>query len=158
MPNTNGGFSTAVLSVGLAMAIGSGAHLFAQMAPIPFVDSAPMTPAVSAVRSEVVGVEVLSDTQGVDFDSYTRRVIQTISPDFHAAKIAPGADAAPATLLTLVIGHEGKLIGLHLDESSSNQDLDRAAWASVSQHKSLPSLPKNFVGSSLTLRVRIQAS
>jgi hypothetical protein len=127
----------AVLGIGLATLLASGAHLLAQTAPIPFVDSGAASSALPTLKSEVVGVEMLTDAQGGDFAPYIKEVIQRISPSSRATKTVSGSVSAPGTLLTVTIDRNGKLIALHLDESSHDSELDRAAW-SVLQQNSLP--------------------
>ena len=147
-------------AIALSLAISSihGANLLAQSAPSPYLDSGLTTPTGSIVKSRAVGLDVLTDTQGVDFAPYFRNVIQTLSYDARSAKATPASATSPSTLLSVTIDHDGQVIALHLDESSHNGDLDRAAWRSVTQLKSFPPLPNDFTGSRLSIRVRIQAS
>jgi hypothetical protein len=93
----------AVLGVVLATLFANGARLLAQTAPIPFVDSGAASSALPTLKSGVVDVEMLTDTQGEDFTPYIKEVIQRFSPSSRAIKAVPGSVSAPSTLLTVTI-------------------------------------------------------
>jgi TonB family protein len=99
-------------------------------------------------------VDILTDTQGVNFGPYMDQVIQTLSDTPRPAKARAAFDNQPTALLSFTVTADGKVTTLHLDESSNYAPLDRAAWSSISKVKALPPLPKEFAGA--TLRVQVQ--
>jgi TonB family protein len=99
-------------------------------------------------------VDVLTDTQGVNFGPYIDQVIQTLSDTPRPAMTRAGFDNEPTALLSFTVTADGKVTTLHLDESSNYAALDRAAWSSISKVKALPPLPKQFTGTTLRLRVQ----
>jgi TonB family protein len=146
-------FSRSLLLLGVAGLLINGTHLLAQSAPIPFL--APIAP--SAINpphdGHFLGVEVLTDTGGVDLAPYIKQVIQTISEGSSAKEIRTDSDHDRTSVLSFTITRDGKISTLHLDESSHDIGLDRAAWQSITQAKTLPPLPKDLPGASLSLRV-----
>ncbi len=69
-------------------------------------------------------------------------------------EIGADSDHDRTSVLSFTITPDGKISALHLDESSRDSGLDRAAWQSTTQAKTFPPLPKDFHGASLSLRVR----
>jgi TonB family protein len=99
----------------------------------------------SNVKSHIVDGEVLTDTRGVDFGPYIRELVQKISESPFLKNRAISSGEEDSTLPRFAIDPEGKVTNLHLDESSHNGPLDRAAWNSIAQVETFPSLPKSFV-------------
>ncbi len=105
----------------------------------------------------LTGVDILSDTRGVDFKPYVKRILRQvyqtwiplIPPDSRPPKNAPGS-----TAIRFAIDPAGKLISMHLDDSSHNDGLNRAAWGSITGVGQFPPLPKEFSGPNLEIRVR----
>jgi hypothetical protein len=102
------------------------------------------------------GVEILSDTQGVDFGPYLERAIYIVKRNWYTA--IP-ADAMPPKLeqgkvtIELVIGKDGGIIGMRLVERSQNILLDHAAWSGVTASNPFLPLPREFTGDYLRLRI-----
>jgi TonB family protein len=155
MSNTFGRFSrNALLLLGFAGLVINGGHLLAQTAPIPSLDPNAPSGVSQSAHYQVLGVDILTDTQGVNFGPYIEQVIQTLSDTPRPAKTRTVFDNKPTALLSFTIAADGKVTTLHLDESSNYAALDRAAWNSISKVKALPPLPKEFTGT--TLRIRVQ--
>jgi TonB family protein len=100
-------------------------------------------------------LEVLSDTQGVDFGPYLSRVLQAVRMNWYA--IIPEAARAPLlkrgkVSIQFVILPDGKVAGLQLVGSSQDVSLDRAAWGGITASDPFAPLPKEFHGPYLALR------
>ena len=106
--------------------------------------------------SPPLGVEILSDTGGVDFAPYFRQAMPMIKASwirFLPEEARPPANLQGETVIRLTINADGKISAMHLDESSHQTKLDRAAWASITSIGKFPSLPKEFSGPNLELRI-----
>jgi len=100
-------------------------------------------------------VEVLSDTQGVDFGPYLSRVLFTVRRNWYA--IIPEAAMPPLlkrgkVSIQFVILPDGKVSGLTLVGGSGDVSLDRAAWGGITASDPFAPLPKEFHGPYLALR------
>ena len=101
------------------------------------------------------GVDVLSDTMGVDFDPYLKKVIREIYNNW--IPLIPEEARAPLnksgeTLIRFTILPNGTVGGMHLDGSTHDDALNRAAWGSVNGQQ-FPPLPAEFHGPLLELRI-----
>jgi TonB family protein len=144
---------SALLLLGIAGLLINGQNLLAQNAPIPFLDP-DATSAILPHKGPFSGIEILTDTRGVDFGPYIKQVIQKISEGSSTKEIGADSDHDRTSVLSFTITPDGKISALHLDESSRDSGVDRAAWQSITQAKTFPPLPKDFHGASLRLRVR----
>jgi TonB family protein len=131
----------------------NGTHLLAQNAPIPLLDPDAPSAAILTHNGQFLGIEILTDTRGVDFGPYIKQVIQKISEGSSTKEIGADSDHDRTCVLSFTITSDGKISTLHLDESSRDSGLNRAAWQSITQAKTFPPLPKDFTGASLSLRV-----
>jgi TonB family protein len=100
-------------------------------------------------------LEVLSDTQGVDFGPYLSRVLQAVRMNWYA--IIPEAARPPLlkrgkVSIQFVILPDGKVAGLQLIGPSGDVSLDRAAWGGITASDPFAPLPKEFHGPYLALR------
>ncbi len=111
----------------------------------------PITP--QSVRN---GVEILSDTNGVDFGPYIQQALQLIKRSWLSLipeEARPHGTLRGETLIRLTILPDGRIRAMHLDESSHNVDIDRAAWGGITGVGQFPALPPEFKGPSLELRI-----
>jgi len=102
-------------------------------------------------------VEILSDTLGVDFGPYMRRLHETVQD--HWDPLIPEVAYPPAmkkgvVVLEFVILKDGSVQGLKLAVSSGDDALDRAAVNAINYANPLPRLPVQFAGDFLKLRAR----
>ncbi len=100
-------------------------------------------------------LEVLSDTQGVDFGPYLSRVLQAVRMNWYA--IIPESARPPLlkrgkVSIQFVILPNGKVAGLQYTGSSGDISLDRAAWGGITASDPFAPLPKEFHGPYLALR------
>ncbi|PYX51667.1 MAG: hypothetical protein DMG79_02620 [Acidobacteria bacterium] len=99
-------------------------------------------------------LEVLSDTQGVDFGPYLQRILQEVREHWYQA-IPESAEMKKGKLqIEFAITKEGKVADMKLTASSDDVALDRAAWAGISASNPFPPLPSDFTGPYLALRFR----
>lgn len=102
------------------------------------------------------GVDVLSDTMGVDFNPYLRRILRQIYNTWLPLipeEARPPLNKSGETLIRFSILPDGRIGGMHLDGSTQDQALDRAAWGSITGVGQFPPLPKEFHGPNLELRI-----
>lgn len=102
-------------------------------------------------------VDILSDTQGVDFGPYLAGVLEKVrrnwynfipeearSPLFKQGKLA----------IQFIIDKNGSVEGMRLNPGSGDVALDRAAWGGITASNPFSPLPKEFTGPYLALRFR----
>jgi len=109
------------------------------------------------------GVEILSDTRGVDFNPYIARIMREIYQQW--VPLIPEEANPPLrkqgyTALRITIMRDGTIHvqdgvhnGLVLEYSSHDVALDRAAWGSITGVGQFPPLPGQFTGPDLELRI-----
>jgi len=106
----------------------------------------------SKIRS---GVDVLSDTMGVDFGPYLARVVHDVRANW--ITIIPEVARAPLmkrgrVVIQFAILKDGSVAGLKLSSTSGDIALDRAAWGGITASNPFPQLPPEFRGQYLALR------
>lgn len=102
------------------------------------------------------GVDILSDTMGVDFNPYLRRILREIYNTWLPLipeEARPPLNKSGETLIRFSILPDGRIGSMHLDGSTQDQALDRAAWGSITGVGQFPPLPKEFHGPNLELRI-----
>ncbi len=110
--------------------------------------------------SKVFGnAEVLSDTMGVDFEPYLRRVVNDVRVNWYS--LIPDSAMPPflkkgKVMIEFVIEPNGNVAGMHIVEGNSSGDvsLDRAAWGGITKSNPFQPLPREFKGPYLRLRFR----
>lgn len=101
-------------------------------------------------------VEIVSDTQEVDFGAYVGHVWLDVQQNWYAA-IPQSAQMRHGNLvIEFSIMKDGKVAGMKLVQGSGDEPLDRAAWAGIVASNPFPSLPTNFKGPFLALRLRFE--
>jgi len=102
------------------------------------------------------GVDVLSDTMGVNFSPYLQRILRQIYNTWLPLipeEARPPLNKSGETLIRFSILPDGRIGAMHLDGSTQDQALDRAAWGSIIGVGQFPPLPKEFHGPNLELRI-----
>jgi TonB family protein len=102
------------------------------------------------------GVEVLSDTMGVDFGPYLRRILADIKRTWLPLipeEARPPLNKQGETLIRFTILPDGRIAAMNLDGSSQDTAIDRAAWGGITGVGQFPPLPPNFKGPNLELRI-----
>jgi TonB family protein len=102
------------------------------------------------------GVDILSDTQGVNFQPYLGRIIHLIYQQWLPLlpeEARPPLNKQGGTLIRFTINPDGTVAAMHLDGSTHDVALDKAAWGSIVGVGQFPPLPKQFHGPNLELRI-----
>jgi len=102
------------------------------------------------------GAEILSDTMGVDFGPYLRRILGDIKRTWIPLipeEARPPLNKQGETLVRFTISPDGHITAMHLDGSSQDTAIDRAAWGGITGVGQFPPLPANFKGPNLELRI-----
>ena len=100
-------------------------------------------------------LEVLSDTEGVDFGPYLSRVLDAVRRNWY--NIIPEEARAPLmkkgkVSIEFVIKKDGNIAGMNLRGPSGDVALDRAAWGGITASVPFAPLPAEFHGPYLALR------
>ena len=101
------------------------------------------------------GVDILSDTMGVDFGPYLQRVKFAVQENWYT--VIPEEARAPLrkdgrVVVEFMILPNGAVSEMKLVGPSGDVALDRASWAGITMSNPLPPLPKEFKGPFLALR------
>lgn len=100
-------------------------------------------------------LDILSDTMGVDFAPYLRRVKEQVQQNWW--NIIPEVARAPLmkqgrVVVEFVIMKNGQIGGMKLVGPSGDVSLDRAAWGGITGSNPFQPLPGEFHGEYLALR------
>src|SRR5258708_8440319 len=86
-------------------------------------------------------LEILSDTQGVDFGPYLQRILQEVKDNWYRL-IPESAEMKKGKLsIEFAITKDGQFAGMKLVATSGDPPLDRAAWCGITASNPLPPLP-----------------
>jgi TonB family protein len=100
------------------------------------------------------GVQVLSDTQGVDFSNWLQRwhyITQQTWDPLIPDEVNPPILKAGVVAVRFKVLPNGQVTDMQLDGRSGDTGLDRAAWGAITG-SSYPALPREFHGPYLELR------
>jgi TonB family protein len=102
-------------------------------------------------------IDILSDTQGVDFGPYLSRALQSITENWY--NLIPEEARAPLlkhgrVSIRFLILPNGKVAGLAVETPSGDVPLDRAAYGGITASDPFSPLPHEFHGQYLALRIR----
>ena len=100
------------------------------------------------------GVQVLSDTQGVDFSNWLQRwhyITQQTWDPLIPDEVNPPILKSGVVVIHFKVLPNGQVVDMQLDGRSGDTGLDRAAWGAISG-SSYPNLPREFHGPYLELR------
>jgi TonB family protein len=100
-------------------------------------------------------MEILSDTRGVDFGPYMKRLHVTVED--HWFPLIPEVALPPmmkkgVVVIEFSIMKDGRIQGLRIVSSSGDVALDRAAYGALMNAVPLPRLPTEFSGEFLQIR------
>ncbi len=99
-------------------------------------------------------LDILSDTQGVDFGPYLQRILEDVRENWYHL-IPESAEMKKGKLaIEFAITRDGQVAGMRLVASSGDVALDRPAWGSITGSNPFPPLPSEFTGPFLALRFR----
>lgn len=102
-------------------------------------------------------MDILSDTQGVDFGPYLTRILHDVKMNWY--NLVPESARPPImkkgkVAIEFAIMKDGSVRGMQLEQGGSSGDaaLDRAAWGGITASSPFPPLPDEFHGQYLALR------
>lgn len=100
-------------------------------------------------------LEILSDTMGVDFGPYLKRLKVVVQS--HWDPLIPEAAMPPimkkgSLIIEFAIMKDGRVQAMRLISSSGDAALDRAAWGAITSANPFNQLPADFKGDFLKLR------
>ena len=102
------------------------------------------------------GTQILSDTQGVDFNEYMRRLHDIVQRNWDPLipeEVNPPIAKRGRVGIIFSILPDGQIGDMKLETPSGDVALDRAAWGAIVSSGQFPPLPKAFHGPDLELRV-----
>jgi outer membrane biosynthesis protein TonB len=114
------------------------------------------TPGGGASPLKMGGAEILSDTQGVNFEPYLRRILADIYRNWLPLipeEARPPLSKQGETLVRFRILPDGRIGGMWLDGSTHDDAINRSAWGSITSEGQFPPLPSQFHGPNLELRI-----
>ncbi len=100
--------------------------------------------------------EILSDTMGVNFDPYLKKIMRQIYNTWIPLipeEARPPLNKAGVTQIRFIILPNGRIGGMVLEGSTHDDALNRAAWGSITGVGQFPELPSEFHGPNLELRI-----
>jgi TonB family protein len=102
-------------------------------------------------------VEVLSNTQGVDFGPYLSRVVEAVRRNWYTlipAQARPPELKSGTVSIEFTILRDGRVAGMKLVLPSGDVGLDRAAWGGIVASNPFAPLPEQYRAPYLALRFR----
>lgn len=99
-------------------------------------------------------LDILSDTQGVDFGPYLQRILQDVKDNWYHLIPESASMKKGKLAIEFAITKDGKVADMRLIASSGDVALDRPAWGAITASNPFPPLPSDFTGPYLALRFR----
>jgi TonB family protein len=109
---------------------------------------------IGAKGQQSGALDILSDTQGVDFGPYLEGILQGVRQNWYHLIPASAEMKKGKLAIEFAITKDGKIADMRLVASSGDRDLDRPAWGSITASNPFPALPIEFTGPFLALRFR----
>jgi TonB family protein len=116
----------------------------------------PYAPSPGSGGRNQPGAEILSDTMGVDFSAYMRRLHSDIQRNWDPLipeEAQPPLLKKGVTGIRFTILPDGRIGSMILETPSGDRALDEAAWHGITSEGNFPPLPREFHGPQLELRV-----
>jgi TonB family protein len=114
------------------------------------------SPAAPETKKSSGDIDILSDTEGVDFHPYLSTMVTIIRKRWYS--LVPDEARKPLVktgivAIDFVILKDGTLGGEKIVRSAGEIPLDRAAWDAIKSSAPFPTLPEKFGGKYLALRI-----
>jgi TonB family protein len=120
----------------------------------PAVSAAEDTAKTAASPAALGSLEILTDTQGINFDPYLSRILHDVKQRWMELIPESARTKRGNVVLELAILKDGSVAGLRMVKTSGEVALDRPAWGSISGSNPFPPLPHEFNGPYIGLRFR----
>lgn len=99
------------------------------------------------------GVQILTNTQGVDFAPYLQRIVEVVRRNWYSVMPEVARMGRKGRVVVIFnINQNGSVPGLNLAGQSGTHSLDQAALAAISASNPFPPLPSQFHGPFITLQ------
>src|SRR5246127_3488530 len=110
----------------------------------------------TGARGQQAGaLDILSDTQGVDFGPYLERILHDVRQNWELFIPESARMGKKGKLgIEFAITKDGQVAEMKLVATSDDSALDRAAWSAIVHSNPFPPLPREFTGPYLALRFR----
>jgi TonB family protein len=105
------------------------------------------------------GMDILTDTQGVDFTAWQRHMIQDVYRNWDPllpVSFFPPISKRGTVIIRITINADGSIADMKLEGPSGDVSLDKAAWGALTTEGNFPHLPKEFHGPSIEIRCTFQ--
>lgn len=99
-------------------------------------------------------VDILTDTEGVDFAPYLKPLLSRVREEWYAHIPEPVQRRAGKLAIEFTIDRDGHISDMELVATSGDVMLDRPAWDAIRSSNPFPKLPEGFHGAKLVLRCR----
>lgn len=107
-------------------------------------------------RGLAAGGEILSDTQGVDFNAYLAQILKEIDETWQPLvpeEARPPLNKQGEAQIRFTILPNGDIGGMTLEWSTHDDAINRSCWGSIIGVGQFPPLPRQFHGPNIELRV-----
>jgi len=101
---------------------------------------------------QVGNIETLTDTMGVDFDPYLKRLLHVVRENWINQIPESAVMKRGKVAIEFAILKDGTIAGMKIVESSGDVPLDRAAYAGILSSFPFQPLPSDFPGTYFSLR------
>ncbi len=105
-------------------------------------------------RTQTGGIDIISDTYGVDFGPYFEVIMPKIRKNWYSLISEPAKTRKGKLAIEFAVTRDGRITKMKLVQSSGDTLLDRPAWGAITLSDPLPALPKEFPAAYLSLRFR----
>jgi TonB family protein len=109
---------------------------------------------VGAKGKRLGALDILSDTQGVNFGPYLKGLLENVRKNWYRLIPESAATKKGKLAIGFAITKDGKLADMRLVATSGDTQLDRAAWGGITACDPFKPLPDKFTGAYLALRMR----
>ena len=110
--------------------------------------------AVGTRGKQFTALDILSNTQGVDFGPYLRGLLENVRNNWYRLIPESAATKKAKLAIEFAITKDGKLADMRLVAASGDTQLDHASWGSITACGPFKPLPEKFTGPYLSLRMR----
>ena len=110
----------------------------------------------AASRGLGTGVDILSDTEGVNFNPYLQKIMREIYETWLPLipeEARPPLNKQGETQIRFIILPDGRIGGMALEGSTHDDAINKSCWGSITGVGQFPPLPIQFHGPKLELRV-----
>jgi len=126
-------------SVSRSMNDAANAPANSHLGPSSAIEAPPMAVGKEAAAGD--GVEILSATPGIDYTRYLRRLhtmIESTWLPLIPEEVNPPISKDGWTVIRITIDPNGTVSAMHLDDSSHDRAIDKAAWGGITGNGQFP--------------------